>query len=246
MTLIEKFVNCRKLVISGPVGVGKSTRLQQIETYLKDNNIPYFIVPEYIDGDPNGKNMLQKFLSGEMNNFDFQMYILNFYVKYIKESILPVLTGDELIVFERLPDEGIAIFANITWNSRNGFTESEMRKLYYKVVEIDATYGLPSIFDLQFYPFTFTCIEASDNANLAPTAISLINNTHEHVVIGLFNTTDVCYKRIIMRAREGENKYTYDDADRFVQMYMNMYTFILHHKSIPFNRLKSLYYPIPE
>lgn len=239
---LNTFVNCKKIFIAGPVGVGKSTFIRNFSKYMINNNKRFHIIPEYIDGDPNGRNMLLKFLNKEIDNFEFQMYILNFYDQYM-QKILDEIKEDDIIVFERLPDEGIAIFANISWNQDpTSLTEQNMRKLYYKVIEIDAKYGLPCIFNVSLYPFTFTCIKSLSDADFTQTAISLIEACKDHIVIGLYNTTDICYKRIIIRAREGETLYTYDDTDRFVQMYMNMYEYILRNTSIPFTAFKSLYY----
>ena len=41
--------NCRKIVITGGVAVGKTSITKQVCDYLDELNIKWLIVPEYID-----------------------------------------------------------------------------------------------------------------------------------------------------------------------------------------------------
>ena len=195
------FQKCRKLFIAGPVGVGKTTYLDSFvrNIHEKHPEVRLHVIPEYVDGDPEGPATLQKFLNKEIDNYAFQMYILGFYEKYMNSILSDVQEGD-IIIFERLPDEGIACFANITYHEQ-GLTRSQMRELFNKVLELDVKYGMPSLFNLSLHQHTFVTLKTIDKNIFAEEALLLLKSMNVHVVIGLYNSPETCYKRILERAR---------------------------------------------
>ena len=79
----EVIKKCKKVVITGGVGVGKTTTIDYIKQIFNKENTKYVNIPEYIDGDgANGKHMLEEYLNKHLSAFDFQYYILNYYDRY--------------------------------------------------------------------------------------------------------------------------------------------------------------------
>ena len=237
----EIFEKCLKIFIAGPVGVGKTTFINNIQKQIPEGSRIH-IIPEYVDGDPEGPEILKKFLNKEMNNFQFQMYILEFYEKYII-SILPEVHEEDIIVFERLPDEGVVCFANITYHEQ-GLTKNDMRELINKVLELDVRFGLPSLLNLKLHNFSFNTMKTvnpESSAAVAKSTIDLAKLLNQHIVIGLYNTPEVCYKRILQRARDGEGVYSYSNVERFTRIYANIYRNVLASKDITVDSLPSIF-----
>ena len=96
-----------RISVCGCIGSGKTTLINKLREEFPNSAF----IPEYIDGDPEGKDKLQKYLKGEMDAFEFQNYILDYYrEKYVElnHNSDPHLN---YIFIERCPLEGIEIFA---------------------------------------------------------------------------------------------------------------------------------------
>lgn len=87
----------RYIIISGAIGAGKSTVCQ-----LLSNTKRYAYIPEYID-EAGGLEMLGKFKEKKISDYVFQKYILTYYEKKLDKH-------DSIVVIERSPVEGVAIF----------------------------------------------------------------------------------------------------------------------------------------
>lgn len=237
---IDIFTNCQKIFISGSVGVGKTTFIQTFTHNIKaSGNTNVHVIPEYIDGDPNGNDMLQNYLNHTISAYEFQNYVVTFYDKYIMSMIDNVKQGD-VIVFERLPDESIAIFANIA-RKRGYMTEQEFDRLYYKVIEIDTKFGIPSIFNNRLYPYVFSCIKTLSDCDLTRSVLAMQVECNCNLIVGLYNTTDMCYKRVIKRNRDSEASYTYADIELFVELYLKIYNKILCNQDLLLKDVKQLF-----
>ena len=96
----------RVIVLNGPVGVGKTTLLNELKTHL--NNC--YVVSEYIDVLDDAETKLKLYLEGSISALEFQDYILDYY-----ESIANQLKDSnyDYILVERSPVEGIVFFAKL-------------------------------------------------------------------------------------------------------------------------------------
>ena len=65
----------RVIVLNGPVGVGKTTILNELKAHLPN----CYIVSEYIDVLDNAETKLKDYLEGSITAVDFQDYILDYY-----------------------------------------------------------------------------------------------------------------------------------------------------------------------
>ena len=96
----------RVIVLNGPVGVGKTTLLNELKTYLHN----CYFVSEYIDVLDDAETKLKNYLEGSISALEFQDYILDYY-----ESIANQLKDSnyDYILVERSPVEGIVFFAKL-------------------------------------------------------------------------------------------------------------------------------------
>lgn len=96
----------RVIVLNGPVGVGKTTLLNELKTHLHN----CYVVSEYIDVLDDAETKLKLYLEGSISALEFQDYILDYY-----ESIANQLKDSnyDYILVERSPVEGIVFFAKL-------------------------------------------------------------------------------------------------------------------------------------
>ena len=198
--------NAKKVIISGGVAVGKSSRIDQVIKYLNVMNIKYIYVPEYIDEKADGLEMLQKYLNGVISVFTFQKYVIEYYDEYLRNLDLSKYSENEelIILFERGIDDAITCFTNLDYNNKNkSITSDEVIKLYNLAISIDKKYDIPSYFikdDKIFIP-----IQTEDykrDGNIIGSIIT--NRSKNNIIIGLYNFNDTCFNRMMERNRPGE------------------------------------------
>ena len=107
----------RFVYIEGPPGAGKTTLINELAKRLPKAQV----IREYIDDDPNGPEMLKKYLNKEISSFDFQSYILTHFERK------PIYGS--LVFVERTPLEGIEVFAALDYLERKAFSYSEFNRL---------------------------------------------------------------------------------------------------------------------
>ena len=186
--MIEAIRKVKKVIISGGVAVGKSSIIESLTNYLKEHNHKYIHIPEYIDVKPDALDMLNKYLTKQISAFEFQEYVTNFYNEYL--STLKI-NGDEILIFERGPDDGITCFSNLDYNKDN-ITEQEFFKLYNLALSYDKKFNLPSYFnddDKIFIPIKTQ--DAERDGNIIGSIIT--NRNNNNIIIGLYNSNDICY-----------------------------------------------------
>lgn len=79
--------HCKKVVITGPVGVGKTTIIRNLCTKLEQNHVKYHLIPEYIDVLPDANEKLGKYLRNEISSLEFQTYVTTYYEHYIRNNL---------------------------------------------------------------------------------------------------------------------------------------------------------------
>lgn len=103
------------IVITGPIGAGKTTLCELLSKHLQCDYIR-----EYIDF-PGGVEKLEDLKQGRLNIFEFQDYILNIFDQQLRDA------KSEIVVMERMPEEGAIIFSQ-----RNEEILSKARKIQSK------------------------------------------------------------------------------------------------------------------
>ena len=192
------------IFISGGVGVGKSTLLGNLKSILTDS-VRFKIIYEYIDVDYEGEKQLQRLKDGEINNFEFQMYVLHCF-----ETQLDTLSYQDAnyVIWERHPIEALEIFcANDT-----ALTNEQRQKLLEIETELCMIYGIPTIFDVKSIILKVDTFNYGNkfiakgfvNQFIQPTIFS---NTINHYFIYLYCSNEQEHlRRIITRGRKAEIK----------------------------------------
>lgn len=212
--------NCKKIVITGPVGVGKTTILNHFIKFNDDTDKNYIVIPEYIDGVKNAGKKLDKYLRGELSSYEFQSFVSAYYGYYLL-SILPKITDKTVLVFERVPDDAVHCFIKLD-RMKNRLTREEHQNLLTKIAKLN------SFFD---FPFYGKCAEQavlvvkSDEKELNAKIITefIKNSPAKKIIIGLFNEMDICYNRVCTRNRAGENAYDFNSIFMFNECYSEIY-----------------------
>lgn len=210
---------CRKVIITGGVAVGKSSIVNVVceELTKKDKN--WILVPEYLDVKDDGLEMLNKYFENKISVYEFQTYILNYYEWYLKNV---KVSDDDIIIFERSIDDGITCFSNAD-NARGKLSISEFHDLFEKAKQLDEKYNIPSY--ILKNDFIFIPIKTVDVQKDGKLITEIINNREgENIIIGLYNTDDRCYERMLKRNREGEtSSYTKQSISEFNYHYKQLY-----------------------
>ena len=126
----------RVIVLNGPVGVGKTTLLNELKQALPN----CFVVYEYIDILDDAETKLKLYLEGSITAVDFQDCILDYYelvAKKLKDS------NYDYILVERSPVEGIVFFAKLDL-------------LNHRLTQAQYDYLFQRAQSLNFYPNSLT------------------------------------------------------------------------------------------
>ena len=216
---VDAVRKCKKVVITGPVGVGKTTILSEICKHL-DGKVKYMLVPEYIDVLDDATEKLAKYLKGELSSYNFQRYVSVYYIQYL-ERIAKDVTEDTVLIFERVPDDALWCFIKMD-QMKGLITPKEYRHLSQLIAKMNEYFNLPCYTKTSNQSaLIIKSDELSINAKVAAEFIK--DSSHAKIVIGLFNDVKICYDRVLKRARPGEDSYNFNGIFMFNQCYANMY-----------------------
>ncbi|ELP90394.1 deoxyguanosine kinase, putative [Entamoeba invadens IP1] len=206
------------LIITGGVGVGKSTLIHRLET-LYQNKIG--IVKEFIDFSPTkGKAYLEDFLRGKMNCFEFQCFVLDCYNQQLKV----LCSTKSIVVLERGPFDSVGVFTKQSLVD-GGITQDGYDRLMQKVRELETQYGIPSSSHLK--------IERKDMATLDEE--SVFNSIKNNIFKTVENSSDLLVylyssnpqkqlQNIAKRGRPEERNYNIDYMLKINQAYADLFS----------------------
>ena len=230
-----------KLIITGGVGVGKTTMITNICKALNEQHIRYRLIPEFIDGDENGYTMLNSFINHKITAYEFQKYILSYFDIYLSKIDFD---NTDVLVFERLPDDSITCFVNIDVK-HNLITQEEFKELHNICNYINKKYKLPSYFiennncDIIFCKTD----DINKNTKFILNEFNKAINKNRNLLVGLYNTNEECLKRVHIRNRESEvNTYNIDTIDVFNKHYLRIYEILKQNRCLEFSMLPELIY----
>jgi deoxyadenosine/deoxycytidine kinase len=228
--------SCRKVIITGGVAVGKSSIVSVVCEELTRSNTNWKFIPEYIDAEEDGLEMLNKYLRGDITVYEFQNYVINFYEWYLNEI---TLRGDEILIFERSVDDSVTCFSNMD-NKKGKLNTEDFLKLYEEAKRIDVEYNIPSY--LLSNDFVFIPIKTVDIQRDGKLIAEIVKNRiDENIVIGLYNSDEQCYKRMCERDRPGEkDSYTRESISNFNYHYKQLYKELMVGEEIRFASLGKL------
>ena len=138
----------KHIFITGSVGVGKSTAINEVMRLSKVLGINVFYVKEYIDYDVYGVVEYDNWSNGRMSLIDFQKYICNQFRAQLKT---PEYMLSSLVIWERHPREALMVF------SQTGLSDSEREELDSLISELESDYEIPRLLkDNTCYRFNMT------------------------------------------------------------------------------------------
>ena len=200
------------IVLTGAVGVGKSTLCEAIKQQLLDKNVNVVYIPEYL-AHPQGLSLLGEYLSDKITNVTFQNFIMDYY-----EQTMAPLKDSDVRIFERTPDDSLLLFANLA-NLNGKFDNLGLLNLFERIREINNKYSIPSIFDENVQ---FSHIYTNSITKNVDEIISIIETDKRNRIVLLDNDVDTIEKRIHARARSGESAYDRSTIEMFCNYYNNI------------------------
>ncbi len=212
-------------VITGPIGVGKTTTYNKVFSELSKarNNVRQ--VREYIDGKDQlvSQFLLGKYLQGELSDACFQNYIQSYYVN----ELTPNKLSGQIVLMERCMSDSVGIFCNIA-NKKENLSNLDFTIMFDNCVTEDEKVMAPNYF---IKNFEFSLIKTDDVADKA--CRQILNIIEDDLakgikrrVIGLTNTAEVCYERMYRRARTAEDAYRKEDIEINCRAYDRLYEMI--------------------
>lgn len=228
--------NARKIVITGCIAVGKSSVVQAVQNVLTSKSIKWVTIPEYIDYREDGLEMLQKYLNHTITALEFQSYIYDCRENYLENL---KLHGDEVLIFERGPDDGITYFSNYD-NQQGMLSDLDYYKLYERARNMDIKFNIPSYFVKDSY--YYVGLETSDATQIGRLIESVLGIVeHSNFIIGLYNDDETCYKRMLKRNRNGESSgYSRENIAACNKHYKKLYNILQSKKNLRFVDLGKL------
>ena len=212
-------------VITGPIGVGKTTTYNKVFSELSKvrNNVRQ--VREYIDGKEQlvSQFLLGKYLQGELSDACFQNYIQSYYVN----ELTPNKLSGQIVLMERCMSDSVGIFCNIA-NKKGNLSNLDFTIMFDNCVNEDEKVRAPNYF---IKNFEFSLIKTDDVADKA--CRQILNIIEDDLakgvkrrVIGLTNNAEVCYERMYRRARTAEDAYRKEDIEINCRAYDRLYEMI--------------------
>jgi hypothetical protein len=222
ITALSQYPGIRyDLVITGPVGIGKSTRCDYISSLLTSIAVPVSAFPEYLLGDHShmSEQLLVEKIEGGISDQTFQSYVLDQWINIAKSKNI----RETFNIYERCVDDSILCFCNIS-NEKGELTDLALQNLYNEARNISRVYGLPSYFDADMQ---FKLIKSKNKVSDTSRIIDIVANDlrtgiHKRI-IGLSLDNISCFERVRERNRDGENKYTLNLISKFVDHYKKLY-----------------------
>lgn len=208
------------LIITGTIGVGKSTILQFLSEIFKYNNIDYISYPEFITYEYEGQEIGQKIFEMKMKNiistFTFQNYILDIWNRQLIENDFK--NSNKINLFERIPYDAVYCF------SKKEYENGNLSKLEFDTI-IQRYEKMSNEFNLYNYD-DIKCIKVENNNSIKSICeiIKIITDdlkseVKSRCICLKISEDDEYYNRLNIRNREGEDKYKMQTLENFRNYY---------------------------
>ena len=211
------------LIITGSVGVGKSTISQLIYEIMQKKYDNVKIYPEYIKQQYNGINIGELMLNTKCDDIisveTFQHYVLDDWNYKLKTNEFN--KKDSINIMERLPEDAINCFTKEAYNNKE-LTTLAWNNINHKYNVMKDLYNFPSSKQCEFMLIT-------NNGSLVNTTQKIIDVISDDLtkkvtnrLFGLIIDNDSYIKRIYKRGRQSEIKSNL----KIFEHYNNYYTLL--------------------
>ena len=197
------------LVITGNIGVGKSTICELIKFMLKNESIKFNVYPEYITFNETGKMLLEMKMKNQISTFTFQNYILDIWKTIIKQN--STNQHNVVNIFERLPYDAMYCFATEEYK-RNNISSDEYALLIKNYNSLNC---------FNYDNCAKIIIENNDIIKTVNDVIETINSDQKNKIThrAITLTADNIAERIKIRGRECEQEYTNEILNKYSKFY---------------------------
>lgn len=203
----ELFKNIHyNLIITGTIGVGKTTILKLIDNILKFKRITVHKYLEYINYNHVGQDLFQMKMNNKVSAFTFQNYILDIWDNLLNENEYSTSKG--INIFERIPYDAVYCFSQKEYQNGN-ITKNE-----YDII-IERYKNIINKHNMFEYDNTVKYSKIN-NDDIIKTITDIFNIIIDDVKNGItkrciclnIDNNNVYYSRLGIRNRTDEDKYT--------------------------------------
>lgn len=203
------------IVLTGGIGVGKSTISNHLRAILDDANITVF--PEFIAVNPAvSLSLLSLKMEGSISTDTLQYYIADIWKILAKTKDT---SRSKLVIYERLPEDCVEIFAAEAAD-KGEITFAQLGCLRDRINTIG---GLPN-----YAPEYGNIIEVN-NVDINSTIEAICGAIYDNIIfkqvsttfVHLKTSTDIAMARISHRNRVGEDKYSREDIVGLTHRYQH-------------------------
>ena len=209
------------LIVTGTLGVGKTTAIQLINYILKYNHIPVTRYLEYINYNNVGRDLFQMKMNNKVSAFTFQNYILDIWDTLLTENNYKNSKG--INIFERIPYDAVYCFSQKEFENGN-ITSDEYSMIIERYKYIINKHNMFEYSD----EIKYTKIINND---INDTIIEIFNIISNDIKNGItkrcicldIEDKDLYYSRLGIRNRTDEDKYTRQVLDDYKKYYVNKF-----------------------
>jgi len=209
------------LIVTGTLGVGKTTAIKLINNILKYNHISVKSYLEYINYNNVGQEIFQMKMNGEVSAFTFQNYILDIWNDILKKNDFKHSKG--INIFERLPYDAVYCFSKKEHDEGN-ITDDEYELIiqrYKRLINEHAMFEYTS--DIKYSRLI--------NNDMTRTIVEIFNIIKNDIEQGIKNRCicldiddkELYYERLGIRNRTNEDKYTQKILGEYKDYYYNSF-----------------------
>lgn len=212
------------IIITGSVGVGKSTVSQLLYEILKNIFDNIQIYPEYIKQKFNNIRLGNLMLDARVNNVisaeTFQHFVLDIWDNQLKQKQFK--NGNSINILERLPEDAVSCFTKEAYDNGE-ISELAWNNINQKLININEKYNVPKNSDCEFKLVDNNDELSKTIQNILNTIINDIKKGIKNRVFGLIVNKDEYRKRIIRRGRQSEINNDTSIYDHYNNYYSNLY-----------------------
>ena len=223
-----------KLIITGSIGVGKSTICEMVARCLNkisiDTNTQIISYPEYIASDSTYANkQLQKRLNNEITAFEFQQYILDCWEYLLKQNQKFIKEDKNVIcIYERTPEDSVCCFAYMD-HVNKVLNTTELQELSNRCYRLMSEYNIPSVcsstlFETRLFNNFDTCLIHLLMAIINEIQMDILEGNESRIVL-IQSDPLTSMERIKRRNREGEEIYSYSTINDLHNRYKQWFSY---------------------